>query len=126
MRHLSQARDHRGYGILSSHPAAVLAALRAWGSGVEQVDLDVVRDRAEDIMAASPVHYVLSAKLRGSLFGDEGRDGGVCCTDTGFWVDHAEPLAVLECVKERREWPFGALPEGCEWLVLIADEAAGD
>lgn len=116
------------YGILSSHPAAVLAALRAFGRGVEDVDLDVVREHARGIMSAAPIEYVKTAKLKGTLFetGDS-EDGRVCCADTSFWVDHAEPLAVLAAVKEKGvEWPFGALPEGCEFLVIVGAEAASD
>jgi hypothetical protein len=69
-------------------------------------------------MAASPVSYVKGAEPRGSLFGDEGQ--GVCYANTQFWVDHGEPLVALADVKRRGiEWPFGELPEGCEFLVLV-------
>lgn len=80
----------------------------------------MVREHAQAIMAASPVNYVKTAKPKGSLF-EEGDQGGViCCADTHFWVDHAEPLAALAAVRERGvEWPFGDLPEGCEFLVLV-------
>ncbi|KZM22897.1 uncharacterized protein EKO05_0001285 [Ascochyta rabiei] len=92
------------FGILSSHPAAILAALRAFGRGIEEdVDLDMVRGRARGIMDASPVEYVKGAKLVGSLFGREREDGeaSVYCADTEFWVDHAEPMAALKVVRER-------------------------
>ena len=108
----------RGFGILSSHPAAILGALRAWGRGIEEADLSMVREHALGIMAVSPVAYIRDAKLQGTLFGEE-REGGVCCADTQFWVDHEEPLTALAQVKKRVAWPFGELPEGCEFLVLV-------
>ena len=80
----------------------------------------MAREHAQAIMAASPVNYVKSAKPKGSLFEKGREDGVVCCADTAFWVDHAEPLAALAAVKERDvQWPFGELPEGCEYLVLV-------
>jgi GNAT superfamily N-acetyltransferase len=119
VRRLREEGEQGVLGILSSHPAAILAALRAWGRGVEEVDLDVVQELAEGIMAASPVSYVREAELKGSLFGQEDAEG-VCCADTMFWVDHAEPLAALAVVKERGvAWPFGHLPDGCEFLLLV-------
>ena len=84
----------------------------------------MAREHAQAIMAASPVNYVKSAKPKGSLFEKGREDGVVCCADTAFWVDHAEPLAALAAIKERDvQWPFGELPEGCEYLVLV--KAAG-
>lgn len=78
----------------------------------------MVQEHAAGIMAASPVSYVRNAALKGSLFGKG--DDAVCCADTGFWVDHAEPLEALAAVRERGvEWPFGELPDGCEFLVLV-------
>lgn len=118
LRRLREGHEDDGFGILSSHPAAILAGLRAWGRGIEEVDLSMAREHAQAVMAASPVTYVKIAKPRGSLF-EEDEDGAVCCADTAFWVDHAEPLAILAAVKERAQWPFGELPEGCEYLVLV-------
>jgi hypothetical protein len=77
----------------------------------------MVKEHAAGIMAASPVQYVKDAKLKGSIFGLD--DGAVCCADTQFWVDHTEPLAALATVKTKVDWPFGELPEGCEFLVLV-------
>lgn len=77
----------------------------------------MAKEHGAGIMAASPVKYVRDAKLKGSIFGID--DGTVCCADTNFWVDHAEPLAILAEVKNKVTWPFGELPEGCEFLVLV-------
>lgn len=124
MQHLGEGEKDQGFlGILSSHPAAILGALRAWGGGIEEVNLDMVREHAAGVMAASPVTYVREAKLQGTLFGRDHAEG-ICCADTQFWVDHEVPLAALAAVKERGvAWPFGHLPDGCEFLVLI--EGAG-
>jgi hypothetical protein len=122
---------------MSSHPGALMAVLRALGPGLEALDLSFIRTHAQNVLAACPVEYVSSAKLRGAVFTDrEGatqedriqdeamkqEEGTVCVADSGFWVDHTEPVAVLACVREEREWPLGKLPEGCEWLVLVEKE----
>lgn len=119
-----------------------MALLRALSPGLEALDLSFIRTHAQNVLAACPVGYVSSAKLRGAVFTDregvthggatqEGRtqdegmkqeEGTVCVADSGFWVDHTEPVAVLACVREEREWPLGKLPEGCGWLVLVEKE----
>lgn len=116
---MREGKNDRGFGILSSHPAAILGALRAWGRGIEEANLEMVKEHGAGVMAASPVKYVRDAKLKGSVFGLEDGTGTVCCADTNFWVDYAEPLAVLAEVKKKVTWPFGELPEACEFLVLV-------
>lgn len=37
-----------------------------------------------------------------------------------FWVDHGEPMGVLQSFKARNlRWAFGDLPEGHEFLALL-------
>lgn len=97
-----------------------MAALRAFGHGLESVDLSMAEIHATGIMDASPVDYVRTAKLRGSLFDNKVSDGTVSCADTNFFVDHAEPDAALNAIVGKGiEWPFGELPEGHEFLILI-------
>lgn len=114
-----------------------MALSRALGSSseaFEALDLSFIRAHGQAIFAASPVEYISRAHLRGSIFinhrggiqvggvEDEGgtpHDGSVCVADSGFWVDHTEPMAVLASVSEEHEWPLGELPEGCEWVVLV-------
>ena len=75
---------------------------------------------ARRIMDSCPVTYVKEAKLRGDLFEPDAAEGVICCADTNFWVDHAEPLEVLKAVKERNlGWPFGDLPDGHEFVVIV-------
>ncbi|MCJ1476724.1 hypothetical protein MMC13_005392 [Lambiella insularis] len=120
LQKVRKGEDDAAVGILSSHPAAILATLRAFGRGIEDVDLGMTREHAHAIMQSSPVPYVKTAQLHGSLFGDEVTDGAVASADTGFWVDHGEPLEVLEAVRARGVgWPFGELMEGHEFVVLV-------
>jgi hypothetical protein len=97
-----------------------MAALRAFGRGIEEVDLSIAKEYATRIMEASPVEYVRTAKLHGSLFDDNMSDGTVSCADTGFFVDHTEPLEAFAAVHAKGiSWPFGRLPEGYEFLAFV-------
>ncbi|KIW28090.1 uncharacterized protein PV07_07774 [Cladophialophora immunda] len=117
---LRESRENFTFGILSSHPAAILAALRSFGRGLEDVNLQVVRDHARGVMASSPVRYVRSATLKGRLFEEDSSQRVFCCADTNFWVDHMEPAEALAAVKARGlGWPFGDLPDGHEYLLLV-------
>ncbi|KAF4549670.1 Hypothetical protein D9617_20g027260 [Elsinoe fawcettii] len=111
--------DH-GFGILSSHPGAILAALHAFGRGPCEVTHAMAKEHARRIMSTSPVEYVRSAVPRGSLFEDDADEGVVSCADTNFYVDHAEPVEALDrIINEGRTWPYGTtLPEGHEFLVM--------
>lgn len=97
-----------------------MATLRAFGHGLEEVNLSIAKTSARRTTNESPVEYVRTAKLYGSLFDDKVSDGAVSCADTNFFVDHAEPDAALDAVLSRGvEWPFGGLPEGHEFLVFV-------
>lgn len=111
-----------GVGILSSHPFAISAVLRVFGSGLEKTDLEVIRQQAQAVMKSCPVEYVSGAGLRGTLFEkSETLDNVISCADTKFWVDHKEPLTALDIIKEKGAiWPFGNLPEGHEFLALVS------
>ena len=69
-------------------------------------------------MWGSPVQYVKNARLTGSLFDNELMSGSVSLADTGFFVDHAEPLGILEYVRLTSRWPLGRLLEGHEFIML--------
>ena len=69
-------------------------------------------------MRSCPVGYVREARIHGSLF-DIVEDGSVSCVDSGFLVDHEEPLDALRILRKKGVgWIFGNLPEGCEYLVV--------
>ncbi|KAI9797318.1 MAG: hypothetical protein M1825_006016 [Sarcosagium campestre] len=101
--------DDNIYGIVSSHAAACLAAANAYGRGINDVKPTFIHDFGEAITKASPIDYIKDAKLRGSLFDPEVTDGTISCVDTGFFVDHSEPLEALKIVREDTSWPLGDL-----------------
>ncbi|WEW59404.1 hypothetical protein PRK78_004876 [Emydomyces testavorans] len=107
------------YGIMSSHPAACLAAATSFGTNIEKVPLDFVKENAEAIMRVSPIPYIREAKLCGSLFKPEDSTGLVCGVNTGFFVDHEEPLDALKMVRETWDWPLGDLLDGHEYLLVL-------
>ena len=45
--------------------------------------------------------------------------GAVSCVYTEFYVDHAEPLEVLEVFKKARGWCLGELLNGHEFLLIL-------
>ncbi|KAF3040979.1 hypothetical protein E8E12_009318 [Didymella heteroderae] len=57
LKHLKHNDDHV-FGILSSHPAALMALLRALGPGLEAVDLDFMREHAQNVLVTSPVDAI--------------------------------------------------------------------
>ena len=83
------------------------------------VRLDVIGKYAQEIMEASPIGYVKDAKLRGSVFSPGDSIGLVSCADTGFFVDHTEPLEALAWAQEWIEWPLGELFDGHEFLLIL-------
>ncbi|KAI1754175.1 hypothetical protein F4782DRAFT_45539 [Xylaria castorea] len=107
------------YGVMSSHPAALLAASRAYKRPIDTASLEFVKDNPQSIVKASPVDYVRNAKLRGRLFDPEDTSGLVASVDTGYFVDHEEPLEALARVRESMDWPVGELLEGHEFILIL-------
>ncbi|KAF3063906.1 hypothetical protein GL218_02569 [Daldinia childiae] len=107
------------YGIASSHPAACLAAAKAFGTTIERVSLNFIAKNAASIMEASPISYIRDSALRGSLFDNKDSTGLVSGVDTKFFVDHDEPLEVLNKVRGLWDWPLGELLDGHEYLLII-------
>ena len=123
------------YCIMSSHPAACMAAAKVFGSksisasllnpkltvtgSINTVRVNFIQQHAEGIMKASPIRYIQDAKLRGSLFDPEDASGLVSCVDTGFWVDHTEPLETLAWARTASDWPLGELHDGHEFLLML-------
>ncbi|KAG9251094.1 uncharacterized protein F5Z01DRAFT_332088 [Emericellopsis atlantica] len=107
------------YGIMSSHPAACLAAANAFCSTIERVPIEFIRTNAQAILSSSPIPYVSDAKLSGSLFESSSTSGLVSGVDTQFFVDHTEPLEVLNDVRKKWNWPLGGLPDGNEYLLIL-------
>lgn len=70
-------------------------------------------------MEASPVGYVKSMELHGSLFQGECTTGAISSVFSNFYIDHSEPLEVLAAYKARGEWVLGDLLEGHEFLIIL-------
>ncbi|KAM3454224.1 hypothetical protein MY1884_004156 [Beauveria asiatica] len=107
------------FGIMSSHPAACLAAAAAFATTIEKVSLDFIRKNAQGVMEVSPITYIRDAKLCGTIFDANDSTGLVSGVNTGFFVDHEEPLNALEIIRESLQWPFGDLPDGHEYLLIV-------
>ena len=86
---------------------------------IDTASLEFMKDNAQSIMKASPVGYVRDAKLRGRLFDSEDTSGPVSSVDTGFFVDHEQPLEALAWVRESMDWPLGELFDGYEFLLIL-------
>jgi hypothetical protein len=111
--------DDDVYGLMSSHPAACLAAAKAFGSHINYIPLEFIKENAGSIMKASPIRYIREAKLRGSLFDPEDSSGLVSSVDTGFFVDHEEPLSALTWLRQSTDWPLGELLDGVEFILVL-------
>ncbi|KAF2112205.1 hypothetical protein BDV96DRAFT_171976 [Lophiotrema nucula] len=113
LRKMAEESDDM-YGILSSHPAAIMAALRAFANGPE-TDTDALLSmtwQATNIMTPSPISYVKSAAP------DPGST--VRSVDTNFDVDHGEHQAVLdELSRLGRTWWLGDLKRKHEYILII-------
>ncbi|KAI6463129.1 hypothetical protein MCOR16_009094 [Pyricularia oryzae] len=100
--------------IMSSHPAAVTATAKAFG-----YHLRLIKEDGDAIMKPSPVAYIKEATLCGSLVNADDQSGLVLGVNTSFYVDHTEPLEALKTVREDWAWPFGDLPDGHEYLLIL-------
>jgi hypothetical protein len=78
-----------------------------------------MKAHAESIMKVSLVEYVRDTKLAGSLFDPNDTTGRVCCVNSGFFVDHRDPLEALAWVQDTMERPLGDLFDGHEYLLIV-------
>lgn len=106
------------YGIISSHLAVCLAAAKSFGTSIEKVSLEFIREHAA-VMKSSPIPYIRDAELSGMLFDPGASEGIVSGVNTHFLVDHEEPLQALRSVRDIWEWPLGELPDGHEYLLIL-------
>lgn len=123
---------------MSSHPAACLAAAKAFGGNKHTnplhydsethclfrwyhlVPTDFIRDNANSVMKQSPIEYVRKAVPRGKLFEPYDASGVISFVYTDFFVDHTEPLEALRWVRqEGPEWPLSELLDGHEFLLIM-------
>ncbi|CAN8096746.1 unnamed protein product [Discula destructiva] len=107
------------FGVMSSHPAACMAAATSYGRGIERISLDFIQQNASTFLESSPIEYIRDARPCGSLF-EENSNGMVAGVNSGFFVDHEEPLEALSIIQaDELHWPLGDLPDGSEFLLLI-------
>lgn len=112
------------FGILSHHPAAIMAACRAFGHGINNIDIDFILDTAGSMMWNCPVKYVHAAAMS-AFFKELRRDS--CSCFTHLYIDHTETKQVLEELRnhpspvsqERVVWRLGDLPERYDFLALF-------
>ena len=86
---------------------------------IDNIDLSFCHENAKLIIEASPIGYVREMQLRGSLFEKDCTSGAISSVYTEFYVDHEEPLAVLQSFKASGKWTLGELLEGHEFLIIV-------
>lgn len=119
LRVLRADNCHDIYGIMSSHPAACLAAAKAFSTTVEKVSLDFISKNAHGVMRESPIPYIRDAQLCGTIFDDNDSTDLVTGVNTEFFVDHEKPMQALKTIRESLQWPLGKLPDGHEYLLIV-------
>jgi len=110
-------------GLATSHPASI-AALAKYNditTKVHQINTSFIASTAPKILASTPINYLKDIKPLGSLFDETATNGVISAVDTQFFVDHKEPLEVLQAFKDKQGggWCLGELLEGYEFLIVI-------
>ncbi|KAL1945726.1 hypothetical protein VTO73DRAFT_1728 [Trametes versicolor] len=103
-------------GIASSHPAACNSLCNLFDGNTRDVDLPFITLHAAAALRCSPIPYLSAAPPCGAL---AGTPGGSYSANTSFFVDHTEPLGILQSYVKGDKWAFGELLDGHEFLVLI-------
>ncbi|KAG1789109.1 hypothetical protein EV424DRAFT_1624709 [Suillus variegatus] len=107
-------------GLVSSHPAACNALTKYASANIKDVELDFIREHAKGILASSPISYLKACSIEGfALFQDSCDSDAISSVFTKFYVDHTEPLAVLEQYKKKGQWCLGELLDGHEFLAIF-------
>ncbi|KAG2068963.1 hypothetical protein BDR04DRAFT_1022796, partial [Suillus decipiens] len=83
------------------------------------VDLDFICKHAKGIPESSSISYLNVAQPNGMLFQENCNNRVVSCVFTKVYVDHAEPLVVLEKYKNKDSWCLGKLLNGHEFLTIF-------
>lgn len=141
-RNLLQLRSSKFtmYGLVSSHIAACITLAKCCGSEqlffvcllfgptnhfrtialpIDKLDLDFIKQNAKNIIETTPIQYLKTSVLHGSLFSDV-NDGSISSVNTNFFVDHEKVLGYLRKYEELgRYWPLGELMEGHEYFIVV-------
>ncbi|OCH85089.1 hypothetical protein OBBRIDRAFT_342511 [Obba rivulosa] len=125
---LARLKEHalftpaRFVGVVSSHPVTCHTVAKVFGpplAGIARLPLAPIAAHASVLLASSPVTYLASATLHGTLFDPACASGAVSAAFTDFYIEHAGFREALELFEERGAWTLGALPEGHEFLVIV-------
>jgi hypothetical protein len=85
---------------------------------IQHIDLAFIKSNAIKVLGSTPIDYLKSPQLRGTLFEEDPVDpAAISSIFTEFYVDHHEPLGVL--AEYESIWPLGALLDGHEFFVLV-------
>ncbi|KAG1882072.1 hypothetical protein F4604DRAFT_1577611 [Suillus subluteus] len=106
-------------GLISSHPTACNALAKYAGETLNWTSSVNMQRAFWHLPPSSPISYLKAAQLRGSLFQDSCDNGAISSVFTEFYVDHTEPLAVLEQYKKKGQWCLGELLDGHEFLTVF-------
>ncbi len=121
--------------LVSSHPAACNALAKfarkflvfvsdlfidcAIGVSMQHIDLKFITQNAASILTSSPIGYLRSAQLCGTLLNAADTSGAISSVFTNFPVDHQEPLEVLSGYVSEGKWLLGALLDSHEILIIL-------
>lgn len=89
------------------------------GLAIRSINLSFAQANAKSILERSPVPYVRTMRLYGSLFVSDCNTGAISSVFTNFYVDHQEPLEALAAYKASGNWVLGELLEGHEYLLIL-------
>lgn len=127
-------------GLASSHPASVNALakfsrkyralsdtyilrilIKLKDLSPQRLDLPFIAQNAKDILQTSPIQYIrdASSSLKGSIFEENPTPGIVSSAFTDFFVDHEEPLNILQTYIDAGRWCLGDLLDGHEFLIIV-------
>ncbi|XTI85055.1 hypothetical protein V2W45_1466022 [Cenococcum geophilum] len=100
------------YGLMSSYPAACLAAVKVFRSGINNINLNFIYKYAEAAINVLLISYVKDAKLYGSIFDFKNTSGVVLLVYTSFFIDYIKPLKALI-------WPLRELLNSYKFLLIL-------
>ena len=122
---------------MNSHPAACLAAAKAFESkmhtipscydfgthclidDINSVVTNFIHDNANSIMKQLLIEYFRNAELCDKLFNDDDTSEIILSVCTNFFINHAESLEALSWVQQGLSWSLDELLDGHKFLLII-------
>ncbi|KAF1961322.1 hypothetical protein CC80DRAFT_402278, partial [Byssothecium circinans] len=87
--------NNKVYGLISSHPAACLAAAKTFRNSISTMRLNFIRKYVVAVIKASLVSYIKDANLRGSLFNTREIHSIILLVYTNFFINYTKLLKAL-------------------------------